>query len=211
MSRVKERTRRMILDQAKTLFMTKGIGYTFMEDIAQSAGKTRRTLYRYFATKDELAFEVLLEMLEVFNDYQMTIVEELKGTGLEQLESFLHKIKNYMNDRIEIMMFIAAFDFYFKDSQAKVISEEIADRFESASLVSENLIHRLIDLGIKDGSIKAVDHVDLIVGTISNVLWAFAQRVAIRGKTIYNEIHLEPLDMIGCQIDMYITYLRKEN
>jgi AcrR family transcriptional regulator len=56
--------RQSILDAAEKLFLDVGIEKTTMVDIAQQAGITRVTLYRYFANRDELAVEVHLRLIK---------------------------------------------------------------------------------------------------------------------------------------------------
>ena len=50
----------------------------------------------------------------------------------------------------------------------------------------------------------------MIVATISNILWGFGQRVAVRGESLTMESNLDPIDLLYCQIDMYIDYLENE-
>lgn len=49
------------------LFLERGFDATPMGAIADAAGVSRRTLYRYFATKDDIVFESPREWLELFN------------------------------------------------------------------------------------------------------------------------------------------------
>lgn len=56
--------RAAILDAAEKLFLEIGIEKTRMIDIAKRAGITRVTLYRYFASRDEVAVEVHLRLIK---------------------------------------------------------------------------------------------------------------------------------------------------
>ena len=53
-----------ILDAAEKLFLESGIEKTTMIDIAERAGITRVTLYRYFANRDEVAVAVHLRLMQ---------------------------------------------------------------------------------------------------------------------------------------------------
>jgi AcrR family transcriptional regulator len=55
--RRREQTRTAIADAAVGLFIERGFGETTMEDVAEAAGVSRRTVYRHFPTKDDLVFE----------------------------------------------------------------------------------------------------------------------------------------------------------
>jgi AcrR family transcriptional regulator len=50
-----EAARQRILDAAEELFFSKGINATAVEDVADAARVSKRTLYAYFDSKDDLA------------------------------------------------------------------------------------------------------------------------------------------------------------
>jgi AcrR family transcriptional regulator len=60
-------TRAEIVDAALGLFATQGFDATSMDQVSEAAGVSRRTIYRYFATKDDLVFESPRKWLEVLN------------------------------------------------------------------------------------------------------------------------------------------------
>lgn len=67
---VRERSRRAVRDEltqlAQTMFVEKGYDETTIDDLAAAAGMSRRTFFRYFASKEELVvgkYEVLGEQL----------------------------------------------------------------------------------------------------------------------------------------------------
>ncbi|MCA9829287.1 MAG: TetR family transcriptional regulator [Dehalococcoidia bacterium] len=62
-----ERRRAEIVDVAIQLFAVRGFDETSMSDVAEAAGVSRRTLYRYFETKDDLVFEAPRIWLAVLN------------------------------------------------------------------------------------------------------------------------------------------------
>jgi AcrR family transcriptional regulator len=53
------RTRRAILDAARTSFEAKGFHATSIEDVAETAGISRAALYQYFESKEELSVELI--------------------------------------------------------------------------------------------------------------------------------------------------------
>lgn len=61
-------TRAEIVDAALALFATQGFDATSMEQVADAAQVSRRTVYRYFPTKDDLVFESPRKWLQVLND-----------------------------------------------------------------------------------------------------------------------------------------------
>jgi AcrR family transcriptional regulator len=57
-----------ILHAALALFQVKGFNQTTVEDIAQAAGVSKRSFFRYFATKDDLLAENVIEYGHVLAD-----------------------------------------------------------------------------------------------------------------------------------------------
>jgi len=65
--RRREQTRSEIADAAMELFLARGFDDTTMDDVAEAAGVSRRTAYRYFPAKEELVFEHPRRWLEQFS------------------------------------------------------------------------------------------------------------------------------------------------
>ena len=90
----KENTRNKIIQNAMAVFLNKGLFETVMDDIAEASDLTRRTLYRYFKTKEDLAYEVVILILEEWNQFQMDVYENVEGNGIGKLEQFLKALVN---------------------------------------------------------------------------------------------------------------------
>ena len=60
------RTRLDIVRAADALFRARGFDGTSMTAVAEAAGVSRRTLYRYFPTKEDIVFESPREWFEIF-------------------------------------------------------------------------------------------------------------------------------------------------
>jgi AcrR family transcriptional regulator len=59
-------TKELIADRAVDLFVDNGFAATSMDDVAQAAGVSRRTVYRHFASKEDLVFDYPRRWLERF-------------------------------------------------------------------------------------------------------------------------------------------------
>jgi AcrR family transcriptional regulator len=87
---VRERTRRAVRDElaelAKELFVEKGYDETTIDDLAAAAGMSKRTFFRYFASKEELIvgkYEILGEQLA--EDLAARPVDEPLWESLRQI------------------------------------------------------------------------------------------------------------------------------
>ena len=197
-----------IIEKAREIFLDKGLINTVMDDIAAKVGLTRRSLYRYFESKEDLAYETTTQLLTEWNDYHIKVFGNLKGSGLSRLETFLYHLIDYMTKRRDVMKYLGEFDFFFKDGQSNRPSSVSKKRFDSIILESDQLFKQLIAIGMEDGSIKKDINIDLMVTTISQVLWGFGQRIAIRGELIKEESGFNGLDLIENQVSIYISALK---
>lgn len=208
MNKKKER-QDLIIEGARKVFLEKGLFNTVMEDIAEEVGLTRRTLYRYFQSKEELAYQVTMVLLNDWNQYQTKIYKDLEGRGIEKLDYFLNKLVDYMTDKLDLMTYLGEFDFYFKDELGLDLGPESSREFNQLSLESDLFLQKLMKEGQKDGSISLDLDLDLTVATISNILWSFGQRIAIRNEIMLKEYGYRGLELIKHQITIYINAIRR--
>lgn len=85
MPKRKDRSRNLILDAADALFRDKGVADTSVEEIAVRAGLTRKTVYNLFASKDEIALQLIARVEANDAAYRDRLVAG--EHGLELLES----------------------------------------------------------------------------------------------------------------------------
>src|ERR1700746_1694430 len=55
-------SREAIIEAAERLFLERGVGAVTMDELAETAGVARRTLYNQFASKEEIFREMLLKV-----------------------------------------------------------------------------------------------------------------------------------------------------
>ncbi len=210
MTATREDTRKQILDCARKVFLEHGLFETSMEDIAALSGIARRTVYRYFTSKEDIAFEVSCEIIHDLNRYQERIFKSLQGAGIDRFKTFLAKFVRYLGTHEEIMRFMGEFDFYFKDGSSFVPKESLSARYDILIHESNGMLGEILEGGIKDGSIKESIDIALSVFTISNILWGFGQRLAARKEHLREEYKINPIKLIFHQIDLYALALARE-
>lgn len=78
----KIKKKEIIIDTAEKLFLQKGFETTFMDDISREALLTKRTIYQYFASKEDLFYAVALKGTRQF----ISNCEEAFKNGMNALE-----------------------------------------------------------------------------------------------------------------------------
>lgn len=87
------RSRAAVVDAARTLFLRKGYAGTTMEEIAASAGLTKRTVYNNYADKEALFTQIVADVIayaeefahELRGEFSVAITDANLRTTLEDL------------------------------------------------------------------------------------------------------------------------------
>ena len=89
--------RKRIVDATRTLIDVRGAAQTTLAEVADSLGITRRTIYRYFASTEELFAAVAELTLEGFVSQVSAMTAELDVTG-QLVEVVAHIIERLPNE-----------------------------------------------------------------------------------------------------------------
>ena len=89
------KTRDKLMDVARQLFAKKGIENTTMADIATASERGRRTVYSYFASKQEIYNSIL----ERESDQLVSRIRQVADTALTPTD----KVKAFIIERINML------------------------------------------------------------------------------------------------------------
>lgn len=88
-------TKENLLEVARQLFVKRGVENTTMNDIAEAAGKVRRTIYTYFKSKEDIYWAVV--------ESETNRVMEKLGTIVNEDLPPAEKLTNYIFRRLELI------------------------------------------------------------------------------------------------------------
>lgn len=97
MRRKQERTRRRIIDAAYELFWRSGFARTSVDSIAARSGLTKRTLYSYFRSKDDLLAAVLLHFNELATPRLRHIGDRMPTDRYGLIDSYFGQLARWAN------------------------------------------------------------------------------------------------------------------
>lgn len=98
----KQRTREALIEAAYALFRERGVDAVTTDEIADAAGVSRRTFFRYFPTKESVIFPYHQERVEHF---RALLAEEVEGeTGFGAVRrACLSMAQRFYDDREQML------------------------------------------------------------------------------------------------------------
>jgi AcrR family transcriptional regulator len=135
-----------ILDAAAKVFYQKGYEASSIQEIADSVGMLKGSLYHYMNTKEDLLFGVMQEVLDDLIP-QFDRWRSLKGTYLSRILMFVEEyVVHIIRNRVKVGVFFADFEALSPPRRAVIIrSKDLYDEFLRALIIS----------GQKEGSVAA--------------------------------------------------------
>lgn len=118
--------RQRILAAAGDLFYRHGIRAVGVDSIAEAAGTNKMTLYRHFASKDELVAEYLRRSAQEADGYWVRYEADHPGDALAQLRAWLKDMAEHVANKNErgCPLANAAVELPEKDHPARRVIEE---------------------------------------------------------------------------------------
>ncbi len=174
--RHRDRQRRIgeIITAAKAIFLSKGFSGTTMNDIADTSELSRRTIYHYFRSKEEVSLAAAADTLSRL----LAQVEEIHGrgkTGVERLELTFDMYRRMFQTDPGGFQFIVNFSDSLRSmgTDNELVRECFAHIDRIVSLVAAFLRE-----GAEDGSVKpladpertAAAVVSLVHGAVQNAV-----------------------------------------
>ena len=203
--RIKRRNN--LLEVAEDFFIEHGLYTSTMEDIAAASGISRQTVYRYYGSKEEIAFAVEIRVLKRI----FTRLEELftaaSGLGIKKIFDMSEAlITSFVNEYQRELKFTGVFDTYFQKYPETRFYEEmkaVLKGFENpfTNMILEELNQRELQL----------DYPPQLIGEmISNSLLSLCQRVLLRRDTLTEEYGTDPVILVPIQLKLLIKGLMSQ-
>lgn len=198
-----EETRERILSVATEMFIDFGLFDVQMTDIAQRAGISRNTLYRYYRDKSDIALSIVVMVLQrIFVDFARSSYEAAvssSSSGWECLKRCFDEVWN--TDRfVREFTFLAEFDSYYSGNR---LTDEVLEKMRSQiNAQTTELWEQIIKDGQRDGSIRTDKEPHLLMTILTNGMRGLHQRVLLRGKSLVETTDVELAHLISEFIDV---------
>ncbi|SCJ19904.1 MULTISPECIES: TetR/AcrR family transcriptional regulator [unclassified Clostridium] len=194
-----------IIETARTLFLKMDLNGVSMKDIAANSGISRVTLYKYFKSIDEVAFEVQMQVLGSLFDY-VASVDDSTLDGLVRMRNHLDAWIDFYQKHTNYFCFVGLFDHYYRE---RYPSEDLQNRYRNFFKKGRNIRRDMIESGIQQGLIRPeVDAKDAAV-TFTNIFLGLCVRLASREDILKAEQSVDPAGQLKLTRDILMQYLKK--
>ena len=169
-----------------SLFSNKGIDAIAMTDIAKDAEIGVASLYRYFATKDEIAIRTAIWAWESRKKVIITVLEDsgfYEKKGLSQLEEIFSLFCKLFQNEPDFFRYIYFFDAY---AVCQKIDAERLIPYQNVIKSVQDFIEKAIKKGIKDGSIssKYKNMEEQLYYSLMHTLFSTSQKLSLSSKLL---------------------------
>ena len=196
--------RRFILDAARALFEESGIESTSMDDIAAAAEYTRRTLYAYFKSRDDICLRVHLEDMARRWELQKRALAGVES-GPARITVWAETLYAFWKEHPHSMRMEQYWDFHGVEPDR--ISEEIFRGFEALNDDLADGLRKIFHDGIEDGSLRPDLPVDACVSQFVYSLRAVLGRAL---SPSYSFADIDPDEYVRHWLEQYRRSVRNE-
>lgn len=155
-AREKEMRKEDIVLSAERVFFAKGYNASTMDDVAKEAQFSKRTLYMYFSSKEQLYFEIMTRGYRLFLDM---LKPEATAAGssdpLEGLKTLFYKFHAFQKEYPHHFQAIMEYQNREIDFSQNLTSRSKEECYELGEEVLRHLV-RLLKEGIADGTFLPV-------------------------------------------------------
>jgi len=191
--------RQRILEAARKLTAELGIENIRMEDIARQANCTRRTLYAYFQSWDDLFLRVFVEdMNDRWHHQQVAMAEA--GTGLAKLRRWGESYFTYAQRHPQSLR--VQFFWDFRGIHSERTSPEAQAALDDAVAPVVGGMREVFIAGQRDGSIRHELDPDTILGQYAYTLRAIMNRALFPA---YSFAEFRPDPFVQSYLDIFLN------
>ncbi len=172
-----------IIQRAKELFLKFNYSRVTVDEISNDLGISKKTLYKYFPSKEKLLFQVLNMMFKTIEKEVMDIVD--------------NKDKEYLDRLIDIMAFMGEKTTLFQSPLVKEIQKRFPDLWAEINRFRKDKIRiymgKILQEGIWKGVFREDTNIDLLIHIYYNLALTsinpeFLAEHAVTANQVFDEI-----------------------
>lgn len=203
-SEEREQNIRRVIHTAQTLFIADGIAATPISRIAEAAGLTPTSLYRYFRNKDALVFAAWRDALATFfTDFMEQYKRESAActTGYEKFVVCMHIYFRIYDDQPEWYDYTREMFSAYSEKNTGSDVNNVFWKYYDKEIPVPAL--KALREGVADGSIRPDVNIYAVYQCLLN---------AYTGTTIYENLSfgVSPVDVVQFTGELLVSYIKNE-
>lgn len=170
-----------------------------MENIAQAVEYTRRTLYAYFPSRDEICLQVLIDDLDARWASQREALAKVRTeNGLAKIRAWGESFYVFTKTNPHSLQLHLYFDF--KGIDRERITRKTFDGFKRINTELADGLREIFRQGVEDGSLRSDLDIDLCISQYLYGLRAIVNRAL---SPSYSFASFEPDAYVGHYLDLF--------
>lgn len=142
-----------IIDGMEKALLSKSYEHLTIEDVAKKAEYSKKTIYSYFKSKDEIYWELLIRKFDLLFDMLKSAIDGGEKTGIEKIALLGKAYYKFSSEFPEYMQ--AIINYKAKKTDEDFDRNKLIERFNAETEKSFVLLQETIREGIADQSIAA--------------------------------------------------------
>lgn len=204
----KELKKQVIVNAAEKLFFSKGFNCTSMDELAKEAGFTKKTIYAYFGSKDEIYYEIMLNSYKKINKLLKEKSDENYPSEIEKLKAVTNTLITFSEENSP--NFKAIFDFENNNIEKIQVNETAVKCYEEGEYMTSIFIE-ILKNGIEKGEIRA----DIDISKTFLSLWSnfigITNLMKYKKEYIEKYFGIEISEILRYSTDLIINYIRRDD
>ena len=189
-----------LVDMATDLFMTRSISEVTIKDIAVSAQVGEATIYRYFGSKQNIVVHAAMKIQSIVSKDFFNL--EKGKNGYEKLKVFYESYYEIFIKHPNFYKFLSEFDAY-----VSVEDSSITNPYENAIDSYKNFYMDAYELGLKDGSVRKQNNIEMFYFSTTHALLELAKKLAFKKAVLNQDNRIEKTSELQCLIDIILGSL----
>ena len=207
----KEIRRNDIIDASERIFFKKGYDNATMDDVAKEAEFSKRTVYVYFNSKEQIYFEIMIRGYKLLIGMLKDELQKEKAcNAIEEIRQIALTFYRFSKDYPEYFKAIMEYENGELDFQKGIPDQSREECYALGEEILKHLIGAL-EKGIKEDSIRN----DLDVVKTALVLWACmigVFNITKRKANYIKNYHMTtPEELVSAAFQLIIRSIQTEN
>lgn len=169
----KELRRNHIIDAAERVFFSKGYENASMDEVAREAGFTKKTIYMYFSSKEQIYFQIMIrgfrQLIIMLEDNDK---EKKQENAIDELHSIFLSFYKFSQECAPYFKAIMEYEAKDCSQYTGVEGAAIEECYQLGETIFVHL-SRALDQGIQEGSVRK----ELDSEKTALTLWAFTMGI----------------------------------